>query len=95
MVGAVVCAMRVGQAGADSAPARGALDEAPAWAIWLTGSLTGVRSAAGADEATRVLDAPGEAGTAAIFCAETTPKAARPRIINAATMMRTKRIIIL
>jgi hypothetical protein len=93
--------MCVGQAGADSAAALGAPDE-PAWAIWLTGSLTGwltgARGAAGvpgADDATRVLGAPGEAGTAAIFCAETTPKAARPRIINAATMMMTKRIIIL
>ncbi len=88
----VVCARCVCGAGAGSA-VRGAVAGAAAitaCAIWLTGWLTGARGGAAA----RVVGAAGEAaGMAAIFCAETTPKAARPRITSAATIMRTMRIV--
>ena len=43
-------------------------------------------------DATRIAGAAAEFGTAA-FCAETTPKAARPRVSNALTTMTIKRIV--
>jgi hypothetical protein len=38
-------------------------------------------------------EAVAEEGAASIFCAEMTPKATKPRIIKAATMLITKRIV--
>jgi len=55
------------------------------------GDVTGAETAFVFD-ATRIAGAAAEFGTAA-FCAETTPKAARPRVSNALTTMTTKRIV--
>ena len=67
-----------------------------ACATWLTG-LTGWRRAAadaGCDAgAAGKSEAVACEGAADIFCAETTPKAARPRIIKTATMAIIKRIL--
>jgi hypothetical protein len=70
----VVCAMRVGEVAAG-------FSGAAAWAIWLTGARSGPAGAFCGNEATRVFEAvePG----AAIFCAETTPKAARLKLVIA------------
>ena len=38
-------------------------------------------------------EAVAEEGAASILCAETTPKAAKPRIIKTATILITKRIV--
>jgi len=92
----VLWATRVAAANADSIAAGDAVAavfagvaETCAWAVWLT--VAGAGTALVFD-ATRTAGATAEVG-AATFCAETTPKAARPRLINAATTTMTRRIV--
>ena len=82
----VACATRIG-----AAAVAGTLS-APPRASWLT-RLTGCRRAAAGPAEAAELEAVAWEGAAVIFCAETTPKVARPRIIKAATILITKRTI--
>jgi hypothetical protein len=90
----VVWATRIGATAPDGVAAPGVSE--PDWAIWLTGARAGRTLCVNEARREFAVASPGALPDAALgadaLCAETTPKAASPRLISAATTMTKNRM---